>query len=345
MTRMRRKCCKKDSERRRGRRRWHRDGIERHACHSEQRRTATSLRDYTGRALQAVGAYRPRAIRQRARIRTHRCRTSSRRQRQRATLCRPSRSSFYALQCLASSCRHRRQLLSCSSSASFHSNCRRDSADGLWRQMIESFGVGAGDENSEAAVGFWAVRSFTLVRFTGTHSSAFRASSGAQCLLGRPTRNTNESKTDRFSSCLNSSHRCSGSAWRKSTAGESCSSRRFSEPPSRSLSSARARTCLSRSQFDAHKASSMVLRSVPFGHSNSLTSERSGAVGVARGAVQSIADPTNEARAFTYIGLCWGRFSFFQVLVRQRQCTDSVSRRPGRYRWQHHWRRRRNTGM
>lgn len=31
-----------------------------------------------------------------------------------------------------------------------------------------------------------------------------------------------------------------------------------------------------------------------------------GAVGVARGAVQTIVDPTNESRAFTYMGLCWG---------------------------------------
>lgn len=32
----------------------------------------------------------------------------------------------------------------------------------------------------------------------------------------------------------------------------------------------------------------------------------SGAIGVARGAVQNITDPTNEQRAFLYIGLCWG---------------------------------------
>ncbi|KAK4056045.1 hypothetical protein OIO90_003040 [Microbotryomycetes sp. JL221] len=31
-----------------------------------------------------------------------------------------------------------------------------------------------------------------------------------------------------------------------------------------------------------------------------------GAVGVARSAVQSVTDPTNEARAITYMGLCWG---------------------------------------
>lgn len=31
-----------------------------------------------------------------------------------------------------------------------------------------------------------------------------------------------------------------------------------------------------------------------------------GAVGVARSAVQGITDPTNESRAFTYMGLCWG---------------------------------------
>lgn len=31
-----------------------------------------------------------------------------------------------------------------------------------------------------------------------------------------------------------------------------------------------------------------------------------GAVGVARGAVQNITDPSNEGRAFTLMGLCWG---------------------------------------
>lgn len=31
-----------------------------------------------------------------------------------------------------------------------------------------------------------------------------------------------------------------------------------------------------------------------------------GAVGVARSAVQSITDPSNESRAFTFMGLSWG---------------------------------------
>lgn len=31
-----------------------------------------------------------------------------------------------------------------------------------------------------------------------------------------------------------------------------------------------------------------------------------GAVGVARSAVQGITDASNESRAFTYMGLCWG---------------------------------------
>jgi MFS family permease len=38
----------------------------------------------------------------------------------------------------------------------------------------------------------------------------------------------------------------------------------------------------------------------------SLLFSGSGAVGVARSAVQGITDPTNESRAFTYMGLAWG---------------------------------------
>lgn len=40
-----------------------------------------------------------------------------------------------------------------------------------------------------------------------------------------------------------------------------------------------------------------------------------GAVGVARSAVQNITDSTNESRAFTYMGLCWGLGGIFGSIL------------------------------